>query len=143
MGMCVALGGRIAEELIFGAENVTTGASGDFQQVTRTAKMMVTQMGFSDELGQVSYGGGGGPASSSSMRSMPWEGKEVPVWAVAMTRESRPSTSSSRRWMDSRETPGSSSSPPQTGRTSLTRPSSGLGGSTGRSQWTGPMFRVG
>ena len=60
--MCVALGGRIAEELIFGAENVTTGASGDFQQVTRTAKMMVTQMGFSDELGQISYGGGGGPS---------------------------------------------------------------------------------
>eukprot|EP00212_Chloropicon_laureae_P009757 CAMPEP_0197497032 /NCGR_PEP_ID=MMETSP1311-20131121/48802_1 /TAXON_ID=464262 /ORGANISM="Genus nov. species nov., Strain RCC856" /LENGTH=732 /DNA_ID=CAMNT_0043042669 /DNA_START=123 /DNA_END=2321 /DNA_ORIENTATION=- len=60
--MCVALGGRIAEELIFGPEHVTTGASGDFQQVTRTAKMMVTQMGFSDELGQVSYGGGGGPS---------------------------------------------------------------------------------
>merc|ERR1711924_254628 len=60
--MCVALGGRIAEELIFGEENVTTGASGDFQQVTRTAKMMVTQMGFSDQLGQVSYGGGGGPS---------------------------------------------------------------------------------
>merc|ERR1719353_2818189 len=51
--MCVALGGRIAEELIFGAENVTTGASGDFQQVTRTAKMMITQVG---------YGGGGGPS---------------------------------------------------------------------------------
>merc|ERR1711997_701341 len=48
--MCVALGGRIAEELIFGAENVTTGASGDFQQVTRTAKMMVTQMGFAMSL---------------------------------------------------------------------------------------------
>merc|ERR1712216_324861 len=43
--MCVALGGRIAEELIFGADNVTTGASGDFQQVTRTAKMMVTRWG--------------------------------------------------------------------------------------------------
>merc|ERR1712003_204467 len=60
--MCVALGGRIAEELIFGAENVTTGASGDFQQVTRTAKMMITQMGFSKKLGQVAYGGGGGPS---------------------------------------------------------------------------------
>ena len=60
--MCVALGGRIAEELIFGADNVTTGASGDFQQVTRTAKMMVTQMGFSEALGQISYGGGGGPS---------------------------------------------------------------------------------
>ena len=60
--MAVALGGRIAEELIFGSENVTTGASGDFQQVTRTAKMMITQMGFSEELGQLSYGGGSGPS---------------------------------------------------------------------------------
>mmetsp|Transcript_29880 Transcript_29880/g.76651 ORF Transcript_29880/g.76651 Transcript_29880/m.76651 type:complete len:716 (+) Transcript_29880:100-2247(+) len=53
--MAVALGGRIAEELIFGAEDVTTGASNDFMQVTRTAKMMVSQMGFSDELGQVCW----------------------------------------------------------------------------------------
>merc|ERR1712091_701027 len=45
--MAVALGGRIAEELIFGADNVTTGASGDFMQVSRTAKSMVTQVGFS------------------------------------------------------------------------------------------------
>merc|ERR1711959_696300 len=60
--MCVALGGRIAEELIFGAENVTTGASGDFQQVTRTAKMMVTQLGFSKKIGQLSLGGRSGPS---------------------------------------------------------------------------------
>jgi len=60
--MCVALGGRIAEELIFGSENVTTGASNDFQQVTRTARMMVTQMGFSEKVGQVALGGGGGPS---------------------------------------------------------------------------------
>merc|ERR1711904_636196 len=60
--MAVAMGGRIAEELIFGADNVTTGAGGDFQQVTRTAKQMVTQVGFSDKLGQVAYGGGGGPS---------------------------------------------------------------------------------
>merc|ERR1711924_240947 len=40
--MAVAMGGRIAEELIFGADNVTTGASGDFMQVSRTAKQMVT-----------------------------------------------------------------------------------------------------
>lgn len=53
--MAVALGGRIAEELIFGADDVTTGASNDFMQVTRTAKMMVSQMGFSDELGQVCW----------------------------------------------------------------------------------------
>jgi len=60
--MCVALGGRIAEELIFGAEDVTTGASNDFQQVTRTARMMVTQMGFSEKIGQVAVSGGGGPS---------------------------------------------------------------------------------
>ena len=60
--MAVALGGRIAEELIFGADNVTTGASNDFMQVSRTAKSMVTQVGFSEKLGQVAYGGGGGPS---------------------------------------------------------------------------------
>merc|ERR1712124_193118 len=60
--MAVAMGGRIAEELIFGADNVTTGASGDFMQVSRTAKQMVTRVGFSDKLGQVAYGGGGGPS---------------------------------------------------------------------------------
>merc|ERR1711924_553561 len=59
-------GGRIAEELIFGADNVTTGASGDFMQVSRTAKQMVTQVGFSDKLGQVAYGGGGAPLSWGS-----------------------------------------------------------------------------
>merc|ERR1711966_97061 len=53
--MAVALGGRIAEELIFGADDVTTGASNDFMQVTRTARLMVSQMGFSDELGQVCW----------------------------------------------------------------------------------------
>ena len=58
--MAVALGGRIAEELIFGAENVTTGASNDFQQVANTARMMITQVGFSERLGQISYGSGGG-----------------------------------------------------------------------------------
>ena len=39
--ICVALGGRIAEEIVNGKENVTTGASNDFQQCTNTAKMMV------------------------------------------------------------------------------------------------------
>jgi len=58
--MCVALGGRIAEELIFGPENVTTGASNDFQQVTRTARQMVTSLGFSEKIGQLAIGGGGG-----------------------------------------------------------------------------------
>jgi len=57
--MCVALGGRIAEELIFGDDDITTGASGDFQQVTRTARLMVTQLGFIKELGQVAWSQGG------------------------------------------------------------------------------------
>jgi cell division protease FtsH len=60
--MAVALGGRIAEEVIFGDENVTTGASSDFQQVTRTARMMITQMGFSKKLGQLALVSGGGPS---------------------------------------------------------------------------------
>ena len=58
--MAVAMGGRVAEELIFGAEDVTTGASGDFQQVTRTARMMIEQMGFSKRIGQIAIKSGGG-----------------------------------------------------------------------------------
>jgi len=60
--MCVALGGRIAEELIFGEENVTTGASNDFQQVSRTARSMITQCGFSDILAPVALSGSSGPS---------------------------------------------------------------------------------
>jgi cell division protease FtsH len=54
--MAVALGGRIAEELIFGDEEVTTGASGDLQQVARVARQMVTRFGMSDKLGPVALG---------------------------------------------------------------------------------------
>mmetsp|Transcript_5753 Transcript_5753/g.12562 ORF Transcript_5753/g.12562 Transcript_5753/m.12562 type:complete len:814 (-) Transcript_5753:29-2470(-) len=56
--MCVALGGRIAEELINGADNVTTGASNDFQQCTQVAQAMVTQLGMSPVVGQRSLSGG-------------------------------------------------------------------------------------
>jgi cell division protease FtsH len=48
-------GGRIAEELIYGKENVTTGAASDIQQATRLARAMVTQYGFSDKLGRLRY----------------------------------------------------------------------------------------
>ena len=48
----VSLGGRIAEELIF--EDVTTGASQDIRQATKTARAMVTQYGMSDRIGMVS-----------------------------------------------------------------------------------------
>jgi cell division protease FtsH len=58
--MAVAMGGRVAEELIFGAEDVTTGASGDFQQVSQTARQMVETLGFSKAIGQIALKTGGG-----------------------------------------------------------------------------------
>jgi membrane protease FtsH catalytic subunit (EC 3.4.24.-) len=54
--MAVALGGRIAEEIVFGEEEVTTGASNDLQQVARVARQMVTRFGMSDRLGPVALG---------------------------------------------------------------------------------------
>lgn len=54
--MAVALGGRIAEELVYGEEEVTTGASNDLQQVARVARQMVTRFGMSDRLGPVALG---------------------------------------------------------------------------------------
>lgn len=48
-------GGRIAEELIFGAENVTTGASSDIERATELARNMVTKWGLSDKLGPLAY----------------------------------------------------------------------------------------
>ncbi|CAI7927939.1 unnamed protein product [Closterium sp. NIES-54] len=72
--LAVALGGRVAEEIIFGEERVTTGASNDLQKVTSTARRMVEQWGFSPAVGQVALvssrgrnflGGGGGAASEA------------------------------------------------------------------------------
>jgi cell division protease FtsH len=54
--LCVAFGGRIAEELIFGHDKVTTGAMSDIEQATRMARAMVTRFGMSDELGPIAYG---------------------------------------------------------------------------------------
>jgi cell division protease FtsH len=54
--LAVAMGGRVAEELVFGKENITSGASGDIQQATKLARAMVTQLGYSDDLGTVAYG---------------------------------------------------------------------------------------
>ncbi|MEM7121611.1 MAG: ATP-dependent zinc metalloprotease FtsH [Pseudomonadota bacterium] len=53
--IAVAMGGRVAEELIFGKNNVTTGASSDFKMATTMARNMVTQWGMSDKLGPMSY----------------------------------------------------------------------------------------
>ncbi|QOW25235.1 ATP-dependent zinc metalloprotease FtsH [Lysobacter sp. H23M47] len=49
-------GGRVAEELIFGADKVTTGASNDIERATKMARNMVTKWGLSDEMGPISYG---------------------------------------------------------------------------------------
>lgn len=54
--LCSLYGGRVAEELIFGEDKVTTGASNDIERVTKMARNMVTKWGLSDELGPVAYG---------------------------------------------------------------------------------------
>ncbi|HEX9462582.1 MAG TPA: ATP-dependent zinc metalloprotease FtsH [Alphaproteobacteria bacterium] len=53
--IAMMFGGRVAEELIFGPENVTTGASNDIQQATNLARRMVTEFGMSEKLGRVRY----------------------------------------------------------------------------------------
>ncbi len=54
--MAVALGGRVAEEIVYGEDEVTTGASNDLQQVARVARQMITRFGMSDRLGPVALG---------------------------------------------------------------------------------------
>ncbi len=53
--IAMAMGGKVAEELKFGKENVTSGATSDIQQASKIARAMVTQFGFDDELGHVDY----------------------------------------------------------------------------------------
>jgi cell division protease FtsH len=54
--LTMAMGGRAAEELIFGADKVSNGASGDIKMATNQARMMVTEWGMSDKLGMIAYG---------------------------------------------------------------------------------------
>ena len=53
--LSIAMGGRVAEEIIFGYNKVSSGASGDIQQATKLARSMVTQWGMSDALGPLQY----------------------------------------------------------------------------------------
>jgi cell division protease FtsH len=54
--LAIMMGGRVAEEQIFGREKVTSGAASDIEQATKLARMMVTRWGLSEELGTVAYG---------------------------------------------------------------------------------------
>src|SRR6185369_3718648 len=54
--LAIMMGGRVAEELVFGREKVTSGAASDIEQATKLARLMVTRWGLSDELGTVAYG---------------------------------------------------------------------------------------
>jgi cell division protease FtsH len=54
--LAIMMGGRVAEEMKFGKENITSGAASDIEQATKLARAMVTRWGFSDKLGQVAYG---------------------------------------------------------------------------------------
>ncbi|KPL52157.1 ATP-dependent zinc metalloprotease FtsH [Prosthecomicrobium hirschii] len=54
--LAIMMGGRVAEEITFGKENITSGAQSDIEQATKLARAMVTRWGFSDELGTVAYG---------------------------------------------------------------------------------------
>jgi cell division protease FtsH len=55
--LSVSAGGRIAEEMFFGSEKITTGASGDISAVTKTARRMILECGMSEKLGFLSYAG--------------------------------------------------------------------------------------
>ena len=53
--LAMIFGGRVAEQLIFGTENVTTGAANDIRQATDIARRMITEFGFSDKLGRLRF----------------------------------------------------------------------------------------
>src|SRR5262249_23918404 len=54
--LAIMMGGRVAEEMVFGKVKVTSGAASDIEQATKLARMMVTRWGLSDALGTVAYG---------------------------------------------------------------------------------------
>ena len=97
--LSVAMGGRIAEEMIFGDEAVTTGASSDIQMATDMARKMVTEWGMSDKLGPLRYavdeqelflgqGGGGSKAMSDDTAALvDSETREIVETAYARAQE--------------------------------------------------------
>lgn len=85
--IAMAMGGKVAEELVFGKDNVTSGAASDIQQCTKIARAMVTQFGFTKELGHVDYAneqqsylgiyGGGSNHSSMTQKIIDEKVKEI------------------------------------------------------------------
>ena len=85
--IAMAMGGKVAEELIFGKDNVTSGAASDIQQCTKIARAMVTQFGFTKELGHGDYAneqqsylgmyGGGSTQSSMTKKIIDEKVKEI------------------------------------------------------------------
>jgi len=72
------LGGRVAEELIFGEDHVSTGASNDFQRATNIANKMITEYGMSDKIGPLQFtGGGGDPFLGRDLHSDPNYSDEI------------------------------------------------------------------
>jgi cell division protease FtsH len=66
--IAVAMGGRVAEELIFGYDKVTSGASSDIKMATQMARAMVTEWGLSDKIGHIYYGSSGDDVYSRSKK---------------------------------------------------------------------------
>jgi len=79
----VCMGGRVAEEIIFGSDDVTTGASNDLEQATRLARAMVTRYGFSEKIGPVAvnYDDQGSSMSSETRALIEEEVKKLTLHA--------------------------------------------------------------
>jgi cell division protease FtsH len=87
--LAVAMGGRAAEELIFGADEISTGAAGDIQMASRIARKMVTEWGMSERLGLVAFGGAhGDPYTPEGMRADDTS-REIDAEIRAMVAEAR------------------------------------------------------
>ena len=79
--LAVALGGRAAEELVMGPNDITTGASSDLERVQQIARAMIMRFGFSEKLGQVSWKDGSKLEMNYSEKTLQDIDKEVKVFA--------------------------------------------------------------